>query len=37
MLIFLKGRDLKLSVYIDADYADKANARSSVSGVGVML
>ena len=36
-LVFSKGGDLKLSVYVDADYADKANDRRSVSGVAVML
>ena len=36
-LVFSKGGGLKLSVYVDADYADKANDRRSVSGVAVML
>ena len=36
-LVFLKGGSLKLSVYVDADYAGKANDRRSVSGVAVML
>ena len=36
-LVFSKGGGLKLSVYVDADYADKANYRRSVSGVAVML
>ena len=35
--MFSKGGGLKLSVYVDVDYADKANARRSVSGVVVML
>ena len=35
-LVFSKGGGLKLSVYVDADYADKANDRRSVSGVAVM-
>ena len=36
-LVFSKGGGLKLSVYVDADYADKAHDRRSVSGVAVML
>ena len=36
-LMFFKGGCLKLSVYVDADYADKANGRRSVSGVAMML
>ena len=36
-LVFSEGGGLKLSVYVDADYADKANDRRSVSGVAVML
>ena len=36
-LVFSKGGGLKLSVYVDAKYADKANDRHSVSGVTVML
>ena len=36
-LVFSKGGGLKLSVYVDADYADKANDWRSVSGVAVML
>ena len=36
-LVFSKGGGLKLSVHVDADYADKANDRRSVSGVAVML
>ena len=36
-LVFSKGGGLKLSVCVDADYADKANNRRSVSGVAVML
>ena len=35
--MFLKGGGLKLSVYVNAAYADKANDRRSVSGVTVML
>ena len=37
-LVFSKGGGLKLSVYVDADYADKANAndRRSVSGIAVI-
>ena len=35
-LVFPKGDCLKLSVYVDADYADKANDRRSVSVVEVM-
>ena len=35
--MFSKGGGLKLSVYSDADYVDKANDRRSVSGVAVML
>ena len=36
-LVFVKDVDLKLSVYVDADYANKNNDRRSVSGVVVML
>ena len=36
-LVLSKGGGLKLSVYVDAAYADKANDRRSVSGVAVML
>ena len=36
-LVFSKEGGVKLSVYVDADYADKANDRRSVSGVAVML
>ena len=36
-LVFVKGGDLKLSVYVDADYANKDNDRRSVSGVAVMV
>ena len=32
-----KDSDLKFSVYVDADYADKDNDRCSVSGVAVMV
>ena len=35
--VFRPGGDLKLSLFADADYADKCNDRRSVSGVGVML
>ena len=35
--MFVKGGDLKLSVYVDADYANKDNDRRSVSGVAVMV
>ena len=36
-LVFVKDGDRKLSVYVDADYADKNNDRRSVSGVAVMV
>ena len=36
-LVFVKGGNLKLSVYVDADYASKGNDRRSVSGVSVMV
>ena len=36
-MVFSKGGGLKLSVYVDVDYADKANDRRLVSGVAVML
>ena len=36
-LVFVNDGDLKLSVYVDADYADKDNDRRSVSGVAVMV
>ena len=36
-LVFVKGGDLKLSVYVDADYAKKDNDKRSVSGVAVMV
>ena len=37
LLVFSKEGGLKFSVYVDADYADKANDRRSVSGVAVIL
>ena len=36
-LVFVKDGDRKLSVYVDADYANKDNDRRSVSGVAVMV
>ena len=36
-LVFVKDGDLKLSVYVDADYASKDNDRRSLSGVAVMV
>ena len=36
-LLFVKDGDRKLSVYVDADYANKDNDRRSVSGVAVMV
>ena len=36
-LMFVKDGDRKLSVYVDADYANKDNDRRSVSGVAVMV
>ena len=36
-VVFRRGGDLKLSLFTDADYADKCNNRRSVSGVAVML
>ena len=35
-IIFRRGGDLTLSLYVNADYADKANDRRSVSGAAVM-
>ena len=35
--MFVKGGDRKLSVYVDADYANKDNDRCSESRVAVML
>ena len=35
--MFVKDDDRKLSVYVDADYANKDNDRRSVSGVAVMV
>ena len=36
-LVLVKDGDLKLSVYVDADYANEDNDRRSVSGVAVMV
>ena len=36
-LVFVKDGDRKLSVYVDADYANKDSDRCSVSGVAVMV
>ena len=36
-LVFVNNGDRKLSVYVDADYANKDNDRRSVSGVAVMV
>ena len=36
-IVFRRGGGLTLSLYVDADYADKANDRRSVSGPAVML
>ena len=36
-VVFRRGGDLKLSLFADADYADKCNDRRSVSGVAVIL
>ena len=36
-IVFRRGGGLKLSVYINADSADKANDRRSVSGAAIML
>ena len=36
-LVFVKDGDRKLSVYVDADYANKDNDMRSVSGVAVMV
>ena len=35
--MFRRGGDLKLSLFTDADYADRCNDRRSVSGVAAML
>ena len=35
--MFQRGGDLKLSLFADADYADRCNDRQSVLGVAVML
>ena len=36
-IVFRQGGGLTLSLYVDADYADKANDKRSVSGAAVML
>ena len=36
-MVFVQDGDRKLSVYVDADYANKDNDRRSVSGVAVMV
>ena len=36
-VVFRRGRDLKLSLFADADYADRCNDRQSGSGVAAML
>ena len=36
-VVFRRGGDLKLSLFADADYADRFNDRWSVTGVAVML
>ena len=36
-VLFRRGRDLKLSLFANADYADRCNDRRSVSGVAAML
>ena len=36
-VVFRRGGDLKLSLFADANYADRCNDRRSVSGVAVML
>ena len=36
-IVFRRGGGLTLSLYVDADYAEKANNRRSVSGAAVML
>ena len=36
-LVFVKDGDQKLSVYVDADYANNDNDRRSVSGVAVII
>ena len=36
-IVFRRGGDLKLSLFADADYADRRDDRRLVSGVAVML
>ena len=36
-VVFRRGRDLKMSLFADADYADRCNDRQSGSGVAAML
>ena len=36
-LVFVKDGDRKLSVYVDADYANKDNGRHSASGLAVIV
>ena len=36
-VVFRRGGDLKLSLFADADYADRCNDKRAVSGVAVML
>ena len=36
-VVFQRGGDFKLSLFADAEYADKCNDRRSVSGVAAML
>ena len=36
-ITYVRGSDLSIDVYADADYADKDNSRRSVSGVAVTL
>ena len=36
-IVFRQGGGLELSLYVDADYADKANDKRSVSGAAFML
>ena len=36
-VVFQRGGDLKMSLFADADYADRCNDRRSVLGVAVML
>ena len=37
LLVFEKVNDVKLSVYVDADYANNDNGRNSGSGVAVVV